>query len=113
MGTFPIAEVSNGHTFFVQKMHEIVGVPPVAVHCTYQYGDDTGYAYGKRQVRHPSCHAPFTTPHTLIAPHNLTMLPPYVHPLPATLLTPSPCYTPHPLTLLHSSPPHLGTAAAA
>ena len=49
VGTFPIAEVSNGHTFFIQKMHEIVAVPPVAVHCTYQYGDDTGYAYGKRQ----------------------------------------------------------------
>ena len=49
ISTFPIAEVSNGHTFFVQKMHDIVGVPPVAVHCTYQYGDDTGYAYGKRQ----------------------------------------------------------------
>jgi len=49
VGTFPIAEVSNGHTFFVQRLHEIVAVPPVAVHCTYQYGDDTGYAYGKRQ----------------------------------------------------------------
>eukprot|EP00964_Phaeocystis_antarctica_P150218 scaffold117604_cov39-Phaeocystis_antarctica.AAC.2 len=49
VGTFPIAEISNGHTFFIQKMHEIVAVPPVAVHCTYQYGDDTGYAYGKRQ----------------------------------------------------------------
>ena len=28
VGTFPIAEVSNGHTFFVQRLHEIVGVPP-------------------------------------------------------------------------------------
>ena len=74
VGTFPIAEVSNGHTFFIQKLHEIVGVAPVAVspddsrrdrirlcrddpptagrasqvHTTYQYGDDSGYAYGKR-----------------------------------------------------------------
>jgi len=31
LGTFPIAEVSNGHTFFIQKLHEIVGVAPVAV----------------------------------------------------------------------------------
>ena len=36
LGTFPIARVSNGHTFFVQKLHEIVGVEPVAVHTTYQ-----------------------------------------------------------------------------
>ena len=49
IGTFPIAEVSNGHTFFVQKLHTIVNVPPVAVHCTYQYGDSTVYAYGKRE----------------------------------------------------------------
>lgn len=40
-GTFPIARVSNGHTFFVQKLHDIVGVAPVAVHTTYQYGDST------------------------------------------------------------------------
>ena len=49
IGTFPIAEVSNGHTFFVQKLHDIVGVPPVCVHTTYQYGDSTAYAYGKRE----------------------------------------------------------------
>ena len=49
IGTFPIAEVSNGHTFFVQKLHDIVGVPPVCVHTTYQYGDSTTYAYGKRE----------------------------------------------------------------
>jgi hypothetical protein len=49
IGTFPIAEVSNGHTFFVQKLHNIVGVPPVCVHTTYQYGDGTTYAYGKRE----------------------------------------------------------------
>ncbi len=49
VGTFPIAQVSNGHTFFVQKLHEIVGVKPVAVHTTYQYGDATTYAYGKRE----------------------------------------------------------------
>ena len=36
-------------TFFVQKLHDIVGVPPVAVHTTYQYGDATTYAYGKRE----------------------------------------------------------------
>ena len=49
IGTFPIAEISNGHTFFVQKLHNIVGVPPVCVHTTYQYGDGTTYAYGKRE----------------------------------------------------------------
>jgi hypothetical protein len=49
IATFPIAEVSNGHTFFIQKLHEIVGVPPVCVHTTYQYGDSPTYAYGKRE----------------------------------------------------------------
>ena len=49
IGTFPIAEISNGHTFFVQKLHSIVGVPPVCVHTTYQYGDATTYAFGKRE----------------------------------------------------------------
>lgn len=49
LATLPIAEVSNGHTFFVQKLHDIVGVPPVCVHTTYQYGDATAYAYGKRE----------------------------------------------------------------
>ncbi|KAL1523586.1 hypothetical protein AB1Y20_018522 [Prymnesium parvum] len=49
LGTFPIAQVSNGHTFFVQQLHHIVGVRPIAVHTTYQYGDATTYAYGKRQ----------------------------------------------------------------
>ena len=41
--------MSNGHTFFIQKLHDIVGVPPVCVHTTYQYGDATTYAYGKRE----------------------------------------------------------------
>ncbi len=49
LGTFPIAEVSNGHTYFVQKLHQIVGVAPTCVHTTYQYGDATTYAYGKRE----------------------------------------------------------------
>ena len=43
VGTFPIAEVSNGHTYFVQRLHEIVRVQPVAVHTTYQYGDAANY----------------------------------------------------------------------
>jgi arabinosyltransferase len=41
--------VSNGHTFFVQKLHQITKLPPICVHTTYQYGDATNYAYGKRQ----------------------------------------------------------------
>jgi len=49
LATFPIARVSNGHTFFIQRLHEIVGVPPVCVHTTYQYGDASSYAYGKRE----------------------------------------------------------------
>ena len=48
VGTFPIAEVSNGHTFFVQKLHDIVGVPPVCVHTTFQFGDTAEFTWGKR-----------------------------------------------------------------
>ena len=51
MGVLPIAQFSNGHTFFVQEHHlyHPEDGEPYAVHTTYQYGDSARYAYGKRQ----------------------------------------------------------------
>ena len=51
MGVLPVALFSSGHTFFVQEHH--VYHPedgaPYAVHMTYQYGDSSKFAYGKRE----------------------------------------------------------------
>merc|ERR1712185_180357 len=49
LGIFPITEVANGHTFFVQQLHTMTGRWPMAVHATFQYGDMPDYAFGKRQ----------------------------------------------------------------
>jgi hypothetical protein len=51
MGVLPLAQFSNGHTFFVQQHHiyHPEDGAPYAVHTTYQYGDSKEYAYGKRQ----------------------------------------------------------------
>ena len=49
LGVFPITEVSGGHTFMVQQLQSTVGKWPMAVHATYQFGDNFDYAYGKRQ----------------------------------------------------------------
>ena len=51
MGVLPNYQFSNGHTYFVQehqKYHPEDG-KPYAVHTTYQYGDSSAYAYGKRE----------------------------------------------------------------
>ena len=51
MGVLPLASFSNGHTFFVQEhhVHHPEDGAPYAVHMTYQYGDSSKYAYGKRE----------------------------------------------------------------
>ena len=49
LGIFPITEVANGHTFFVQQLQTMTGRWPMAVHATFQYGDMPDYAFGKRQ----------------------------------------------------------------
>jgi arabinosyltransferase len=49
VGVFPIADVAGGHTFFVQQLHTLTGKWPMAVHATYQFGDQQDYPFGKRQ----------------------------------------------------------------
>ena len=49
LGIFPITEVAGGHTFFIQQLHTITGKWPMAVHATYQFGDQPDYPFGKRQ----------------------------------------------------------------
>ena len=49
LGIFPITEVANGHTFFVQQLQTLTARWPMAVHATFQYGDMPDYAFGKRQ----------------------------------------------------------------
>ena len=49
VGVFPISDVAGGHTFFVQQLQSLTGKWPMAVHATYQFGDQTDYPFGKRQ----------------------------------------------------------------
>ena len=49
LGVFPTTHVAGGHTFFVQQLQRSTGLWPMAVHATYQYGDMSDYAFGKRQ----------------------------------------------------------------
>ena len=42
IGTLPVALFNNGHTYFVQRLHERVGVKPYAMHATFQYDGTPG-----------------------------------------------------------------------
>ena len=33
---------SGGHTYYIQRLFEVQGVTPYAVHCTFQYGANVG-----------------------------------------------------------------------
>ena len=45
MGALPLSLFCGGQTFFVQRLHETLGVKPLVVHTTYQFSQ----ARGKRQ----------------------------------------------------------------
>ncbi len=49
VGVFPITAVSGGHTFFIQQLQSPTASWPMAVHATYQFGDQPDYPFGKRQ----------------------------------------------------------------
>ena len=49
VGVFPMTAVAGGHTFFVQQLQSPTASWPMAVHATYQFGDQTDYPFGKRQ----------------------------------------------------------------
>lgn len=42
VGVLPVATFSGGHTFFIQRLHEVQMVEPYAVHATFQYGGNIG-----------------------------------------------------------------------
>jgi len=42
IGTLPVALFNNGHTYFVQRLHERVGMKPYAMHATFQYDGTPG-----------------------------------------------------------------------
>mmetsp|Transcript_32904 Transcript_32904/g.71762 ORF Transcript_32904/g.71762 Transcript_32904/m.71762 type:complete len:460 (-) Transcript_32904:127-1506(-) len=52
MGVLPVALFSNGHTFYVQRMHDELdrGLHPYAVHATFQYGGTPGKRHRMREA---------------------------------------------------------------
>ncbi len=50
LARLPLRYFANGHTAFVQRIYAKPDhPPPFALHMTYQYGDSSAFAYGKRQ----------------------------------------------------------------
>jgi Nucleotide-diphospho-sugar transferase len=45
IGVLSVAQFCNGHTFFVQRMPQRLGLKPYVVHCTFQFG----YTEGKQE----------------------------------------------------------------
>eukprot|EP00238_Polyblepharides_amylifera_P015245 CAMPEP_0196588754 /NCGR_PEP_ID=MMETSP1081-20130531/61632_1 /TAXON_ID=36882 /ORGANISM="Pyramimonas amylifera, Strain CCMP720" /LENGTH=486 /DNA_ID=CAMNT_0041911357 /DNA_START=350 /DNA_END=1810 /DNA_ORIENTATION=+ len=52
MGILPVVLFSNGHTFYVQKLHHRLqsGLEPYAVHATFQYGGTPGKRHRMREA---------------------------------------------------------------
>ena len=49
MGVLPVALFASGHTFFVQRLHERLGLPVVAVHATFQFSGTPGKRHRLRE----------------------------------------------------------------
>ena len=50
MGTLPVSQFSNGHTFYAQRLHTQVGLEPYAVHNTFQFGGTPGKRHRAREA---------------------------------------------------------------
>ena len=50
MGTLPVSQFSNGHTFYAQRLHTAVGLEPYAVHNTFQFGGTPGKRHRAREA---------------------------------------------------------------
>lgn len=50
MGTLPVSQFSNGHTFYAQRLHTRVGLEPYAVHNTFQFGGTPGKRHRAREA---------------------------------------------------------------
>ena len=42
LGVLPVAQFSSGHTYFVQRLGERLGLPQYAVHATFQFSGTPG-----------------------------------------------------------------------
>ena len=48
LSTFPYVYFASGHTYFTQSLQQRLGITPVAVHTTFQFGDTPEFTWGKR-----------------------------------------------------------------
>ena len=49
MGVLPVALFASGHTYFVQRLHERMGLEVYCVHATFQYSGTTGKRHRMRE----------------------------------------------------------------
>ena len=49
LGVLPVAQFSSGHTYFVQRMGQRLGLPQYAVHATFQYSGTPGKRHRMRE----------------------------------------------------------------
>lgn len=49
VGILPVALFASGHTYFVQRLHEQMGLEPFAVHATFQYSGTPGKRHRMRE----------------------------------------------------------------
>lgn len=50
VGVLPVTVFPNGHTFFVQRLHELAGVAPYIIRTTHQFGGVLGKRHRLREV---------------------------------------------------------------
>ena len=49
MGVLPVALFASGHTYFVQRLHERMGLDVYAVHATFQFSGTPGKRHRLRE----------------------------------------------------------------
>ena len=49
MGILPVSTFCSGHTFFVQRMAEVMGLKPYVVHATFQFSGTPGKRHRMRE----------------------------------------------------------------
>lgn len=49
MGILPVATFCSGHTFFVQRMADVLGLQPYVVHATFQFSGTPGKRHRMRE----------------------------------------------------------------
>lgn len=75
MGILPVSTFCSGHTFFVQRMAEVMGLKPYVVHATFQFSGTPGKRHRMRES------LLWTAVHTTPPPPNTRHLPLQLWPL--------------------------------